>query len=73
MTEITGTITFVDLSGGFWGIAGDDGSNWHPQNGLPASLRKEGLRIKARVKPAEAAFGIFMWGQQVDIQHIEQL
>ncbi|RMG67460.1 MAG: hypothetical protein D6722_13100 [Bacteroidetes bacterium] len=73
MSHITGKVTYVDISGGFWGIVGDDGAKWHPQNGLPASFRQEGLRVQASGKPAVAAFGISMWGQQMDITDIKKL
>ena len=69
--QITGKITYVNLSGGFWGIEGDDGQNYNPLNGLPAEFKEEGKRIKAKVKTSND-FTMFMWGTNVDIQTIEQ-
>ncbi|MDX2247696.1 MAG: hypothetical protein SF052_13005 [Bacteroidia bacterium] len=68
--QITGKITFINLSGGFWGILGDDGQNYNPGNSLPAGFQKEGVRVKAKVSSSQA-FSIFMWGTNVDIQKIE--
>lgn len=70
--EIKGKVTYVDLSGGFWGIEGEDGQQYNPVGSLPRSLQKEGLSIKAKVKPAQS-FSIFMWGRNVDIQNIEPI
>lgn len=70
--HITGKITYVDLSGGFWGIVGDDGQKYFPSDGIPQTLQKEGLRVKASYTPSQG-FSIFMWGKQVDIKQIERI
>lgn len=69
--EITGTVTYVDLSGGFWGISADNGQKYTPVHSLPADYQQEGLRVKAQVQP-QTGVGIFMWGQQVTIKRIEK-
>ena len=68
--EITGKVTYINLSGGFWGIQGDDGQSYNPGTSLPESFQKEGIRIKANVSPSKD-FSIFMWGTNVDIYNIE--
>lgn len=70
--KITGKIVHVDLSGGFWGIEGEDGQKFYPVDGLPGPFQQEGLRIKARVRPADT-FTIFMWGAGVEIDRIEKV
>jgi hypothetical protein len=70
--DIKGKVTFVNLSGGFWGIEAEDGQKFQPVDKLPAGLLKEGTRIQATVKPVQA-FGIQMWGQDVEIKSIIQL
>ncbi|MEM9681053.1 MAG: hypothetical protein AAF901_12095 [Bacteroidota bacterium] len=70
--RITGKVTYVKLSGGFWGIEGDDGQKYHPVDGLPKAYQKEGQRVSAKVSPVQA-FGIFMWGQDVNVEKIDQL
>ena len=44
MMNITGSIKYVNLSGGFWGIEADNGQKYQPVEKLPAQLRQEGLR-----------------------------
>ena len=69
--QITGTITYVDLSGGFWGIEGDDKQKYTPSQPLPEAFQQEGLKVRAELAPSNG-FGIFMWGQQVNVLKIEQ-
>ncbi|MEL6670645.1 MAG: hypothetical protein AAFR61_00490 [Bacteroidota bacterium] len=70
--KVTGTVTYVDISGGFWGIEGDDGQKYQPVDGLPAQYRKEGQRIEAKVSPSQG-FSLFMWGRDVKINNIKEL
>lgn len=70
--DITGTIAFVNLSGGFWGILGDEGGQYQPIEGLPANYQIEGLKVVAKLIPTPA-FTIFMWGTTVRIQSIRKL
>lgn len=66
MKTITGKVTYVNLSGGFWGIQGNDGQKYQPTN-LPNHHKKEGKKVTLKVKEAENGFSIFMWGQMVEI------
>ena len=70
--KTTGTIKHQGLEGGFWGIVGDDGQNYDPQN-LAPEFQKEGLRvsIEAETKPDAASF--HMWGTIVVIKSIQKL
>lgn len=70
--QITGTVVHVDLSGGFWGIEGDNGEKYQPTSSLPDKFRQEGLKVKAEIKPSDS-FTIFMWGKSVDVKRIEKL
>lgn len=69
--KISGKVTYVNLSGGFWGIAGADGQKYQPMNSLPARYQKEGTSITASVRKVTGA-SIFMWGQQVEIESIQK-
>lgn len=69
---ITGTITYQDFEGGFWGILGDDDRQYLPIEGIPESLQQEGLRIAAEVEPA-AVLSFRMWGQAVEMTSIHRL
>ncbi len=68
--KISGQITYVELSGGFWGIVSSDGEQFQPVSPLPANLQKEGLKVTANVSPA-SGMSIFMWGTQVNVDTIK--
>lgn len=70
--QITGTVTHVEVEGGFWGIMGDDGVPYHPIEGFPSGFEKEGLRIRAKAKDFDG-MTMFMWGRPVVVQSIEEL
>jgi len=69
---ITGTITYIKIAGGFWGIKGDDGRKYCPTSPLPSKYQREGLRIRALVYPS-TSMSIFMWGEQVKVSNIEHI
>lgn len=69
---ITGTVKYVDLEGGFYGIVTDAGQKLDPVN-LPDSLKIDGLRIRARVEKAQEQVSTHMWGPRVRIVQIERL
>lgn len=64
-----GTITFVDLEGGFYGIVADDGERYLPAD-LPAECRQDGLRVAFAVEPASETATIQQWGTPVEIVEI---
>ena len=45
----TGTVIFVALEGGFYGIKGDGGINYDPIN-LAGEFQKDGLRVRFEAK-----------------------
>lgn len=67
--KISGHITYVDLSGGFWGIISSEGDQYQPVTPIPRTFCKEGLKVKATLSPA-SGMSIFMWGTQVNIDSI---
>jgi hypothetical protein len=67
--EIFGTIIYQDISGGFWGILGDDGQKYAPES-LPSALQREGLRVKATVQAAPV-MSVRMWGLDVIVEQVE--
>lgn len=70
--QLRGTVTKVELEGGFWGIKGEDGNDYRPVNELPPAFRKEGLKVIFEFRPA-VGFSMFMWGTDVNISSIHQL
>lgn len=68
----TGTVQYVDLEGGFYGLVADDGTRYDP-SGLPEEFEEDGLRVEFRVEPREGVLTTRMWGQVVDLKEIERL
>jgi len=67
-----GTIEFVGLEGGFYGIVGDDGKRYDPMN-LGQQFREDGLRIRFEAKIRKDVASFHMWGTIVEITKIEKL
>ncbi len=63
--RINGTVKYISLAGGFWGIIGFDGQEYRPVN-LPKRYQKEGLEVHFSVKEVDE-MSIFMWGTTVRI------
>ena len=70
--EATGTVVFVELEGGFYGIITDDGARYDPVN-LPPEFQRDGLRVRFRARILKDTASIHMWGTPVEILHIEEL
>lgn len=69
--DVVGTVVYEELSGGFWGIEGDDGAQYKPIMGFPEEFKAKGQRVKAQVEPVQV-MGISMWGQTVKVLKIEK-
>ncbi|BCA79313.1 hypothetical protein [Desulfuromonas sp. AOP6] len=67
-----GSVTYVPLEGGFFGIVTDDGDRLDPVN-LPASVKQDGLRIRGQARNIAASIGFHMWGTRVEIEWAEPL
>lgn len=72
MIETTGTVQYVDLEGGFYGIVAEDGTRYDP-SGLPEEFQEDGLRVEFRAEPRENVLTTRMWGEVVRILEIERL
>jgi len=69
---VTGTVAYIQLEGGFYGINGDDGRSYDPIN-LPAEFRKNSMRVSFEAKELKNAASFHMWGIIVEIIHIQAL
>ena len=49
LVKITGKVIWLDFEGGFWGIEGDDGKKYRPQN-LSKEAQQDGQRITAELE-----------------------
>jgi len=68
----TGTVKYIDLEGGFFGIIGDSGKNYDPIN-LSEEFQKNNLRISFDAKIREDMVSIHKWGTLIEIIRIEKL
>ena len=66
MSWIKGTIRFVDLGPGFFGIDTEDGRELLPVN-MPEQLKYAGRKVEVLVKPVRDYVSVFMWGEAVHI------
>ncbi len=69
--ELTGTVKYVPLEGGFYGVVTDKGEKYYPLN-LPDEFREDGLRINFKAKVRKDVVTIQMW-VPVEILKIEKL
>lgn len=63
----TGTVSYVDLEGGFYGIMGDDGTQYQPIN-LAANMQEDGLRLNFSGQVIEDYVDMYMWGVPLEIE-----
>jgi inhibitor of cysteine peptidase len=68
----SGTVTFIDLEGGFYGIIGDDGNRYLPLNLVP-EYQVDGLRIAFEYEPEKDIATVQMWGAPVNTTFIEKI
>ncbi|BBL66991.1 putative hemolysin [Methanoculleus chikugoensis] len=64
-----GTVTYIDLEGGFYGIVADDGEHYLPTD-LPAEYRQDGLRVVFVVDIMNETATIQQWGTPVEVVEI---
>ena len=60
MKKIIGNATYVDLEGGFWGIAAKDG-NYMPMN-MPEQLKQNGQELMCYISIDEDVMTMQNWG-----------
>ena len=70
--EGTGTIRYIDLEGGFYGIETDAGEKLDPVN-LRTEFEQDGLRVRFRVRMVKEVMTIHQWGSPVEILEMEAL
>ncbi|MFO7678394.1 MAG: hypothetical protein R6V50_08475 [Thermoplasmatota archaeon] len=68
----TGTIQYLELEGGFYGIVSDDSENYLPLT-LPEEFEEDGLRVQFTLELLEDHFSIYMWGTVVEIIDIAEI
>lgn len=68
----TGTVSFIELEGGFYGIMGDNQKNYDPTN-LPSEFRVDGLKVSFKFKFSGEQTSFHMWGSIIDLVSISKI
>ena len=68
----SGTVQLINLEGGFYGIAGDDGLNYDPTN-LKREFQQEGLHVRFEGRILTGMVNARQWGTIIEITRIEKL
>ena len=69
--QVSGTVRYVAVEGGFWAVRGDDGVTYDPLNGLAAAYQRENLRVTLVGKVRSDVGGIHMVGPIIEILSIQ--
>ncbi|PSQ84608.1 MAG: hypothetical protein BRD44_00365 [Bacteroidetes bacterium QS_7_67_15] len=64
-----GTVRYVELEGGFYGIVADDSTRYLPQD-LGTDYREDGLRVRFRAAVQDSVMTMEMWGTPVEMLDI---
>jgi hypothetical protein len=67
----TGTIKYVNLEGGFYGIISDDQEYFDPISLIP-KFQEDGLPIRFEAKIREDVTNIHMWGTVIELTSIKK-
>jgi hypothetical protein len=70
--NVTATVRFLSIEGGFYALRGDDSVTYDPTN-LAKSFQVDGLRVQSRLTIRNGAVGIHAVGSIVDIVEIQKL
>ncbi|WMW24987.1 protease inhibitor I42 family protein [Methanolobus sediminis] len=68
----TGTVTYNNLEGGFFGIVGADDTKYDPTN-LPEEFRTDGTEIRFTAYPRDDMMSFHMWGQIIELRTISPM
>lgn len=66
----TGTVKYFGFEGGFFAIRGDDQVTYDPLDGLPASVRRDGLRVRFAGRIRNDLMGFHMAGPIVELTSV---
>jgi hypothetical protein len=69
MIKKGGTVRYISLEGGFYGIVGDDGKNYDPVN-LPSGFQEDQLKVKFEGRILKDQVSFHMWGEIIEIESI---
>ena len=69
---VTGTITYIDLEGGFYGFVADNGDRYFPVN-LDQQYKVNKLKVRIEGKIQKNVMTTAMWGTPLEILKVERL
>lgn len=69
IVSATGTIRYIDLEGGFYGIETQDGERYNPLN-LEDEFREDGLTVRFRGRVRDDVVTIQMWGTPIEVEEM---
>jgi len=72
IVEGEGTITYVQIEGGFYGITTGKDGHWDPIN-LPSAFEQDGLKVRFRAKLRNDLVSYHMWGRIIELISIEKI
>ena len=67
-----GTVVYMQLEGGFFGIISDDGESYDPVT-LPEEFEVDGLRVEFTAKVADNQTSFHQWGTIIEILDINPI
>lgn len=67
MKTIKGTVKYIDIETGCWGIIGKHGKKWRPVN-MPEQLKKEGQPVEIEAVEILNDMSAFQWGTAIEIK-----
>jgi hypothetical protein len=70
--DVTATVRYVSIEGGFFALQGDDGVTYDPRR-LDRKFAHDGLRVRARLHVLHDAAGVHMVGPIVDVLRMSKL
>jgi hypothetical protein len=70
--NVTATVRFISIEGGFYALRGDDSVTYDPTN-LPKAFQVDGLRVQSRLNVRSDLGGTHMVGPIVDIVEINTI
>ena len=68
--KIKGTVRYIKLESGFWGIVSEDKAKYIPMN-MPEQLKMVGRQVEVDAEVIPNMSGMHMWGEYVKITSFE--
>ena len=72
LIDTTGTVKYISLEGGFYGIITDNGKSLDPIN-LPKEFQVDGKRVFVKYHSKKEGADFHMWGVIIEIIEIKEL